>query len=49
MAKTFRPYDQSQMLLMPPSLEEWLPEGRLARFVSELVEEVLDLSEVLAS
>src|SRR5438105_10077748 len=44
--KTFRPYDQSQMLLLPPSLEEWLPEGHLARFVSELVEEVLDLSAI---
>jgi transposase len=47
--KTFRPYDPHQILLLPPSLEEWLPEGHLARFVSELVEEVLDLSEVRAA
>src|SRR2546429_7877662 len=48
-AKVFRPYDQSQMLLLPPSLEEWLPEGHLARFVSELVEESLDLSAIRAA
>ena len=36
--KTSRPYDPNQVLLMPPSLDEWLPEGHLARFVSELVE-----------
>jgi transposase len=46
--KTFRPYDPSQMLLLPPSLEEWLPEGHLARFVSELAEEALDLSAIRA-
>src|SRR4051794_23977749 len=34
---------------MPPSLNEWLPEGHLARFVAELVGEVLDLSAIHAS
>ena len=48
-AKTFRPYDPHQILLLPPSLDEWLPEGHLARFVSELVEEVLDLSAIRAA
>src|SRR3982751_1980949 len=33
---------------MPPSLQEWLPEGHLARFVAELVDEVLDLGPILA-
>lgn len=47
--KTFRSYDQSQMMLMPPSLEEWLRKGHLARWVSELVEEGLDLSPIYAS
>jgi len=47
--KTFRPYDQSQMLLLPPSLDEWLPERHLARFVSELVEDALDLSAIRAA
>ncbi|MDQ6900082.1 MAG: hypothetical protein M3072_11335 [Candidatus Dormibacteraeota bacterium] len=34
--------------MLPPSLEEWLPERHLARFVSELVEEALDLSAIRA-
>lgn len=42
--KTFRAYDQNQSFLMPPSLRDWLPEDHLALFVSELVDEVLDLS-----
>jgi transposase len=42
--KTFRVYDQDQSFLMPPSLRDWLPEGHLAHLVSELVDEVLDLS-----
>ena len=47
-AKTFRAFAHDQMLLLPPSLDDWLPEGHLARFVAELVDEVLDLSPVLA-
>ena len=38
MSYHFRPYEQDQLLLMPPSLTEWVPEGSLARFVSELVD-----------
>jgi transposase len=33
------------LYLLPPSLEEWLPEGHLARFVVEIVHK-LDLSEI---
>ena len=33
---------------MPPSLDEWLPEDHLARFVAELVDQVLDLSAIYA-
>ncbi len=47
--KTFRRYDPHQVFLLPPSIDDWLPEGHLARFVSELVEEVLDLEPFLAS
>src|SRR5487761_2320533 len=47
--KTFRHYDQSQQFLIPPSLDEWLPENHLARFISDLVENVLDLGPFLAS
>jgi transposase len=43
--KTFRPYDPEQMLLMPPSLSDWVPEGHLARGVSDLVD-TLDLSAI---
>ena len=38
--KTFRPYQPDQLLLLPPSIQEWLPEGHLARFVSEVVDEL---------
>jgi transposase len=43
--KTFRPYQPDQLLLLPPSIQEWLPEGHLARFVSEVVD-ALDLSAI---
>jgi transposase len=43
--KTFRPYQPDQLLLLPPSIQEWLPEDHLARFVSEVVDE-LDLAAV---
>jgi len=45
MSKTFRPYDPDQMLLMPPSLADWIPEDHLARFVRDVVEAV-DLSAI---
>ena len=34
MPTTFRPYDPDQLLLLPPSLREGLPEGHLAHHVS---------------
>ena len=43
MGTTFRPYDPEQMLLLPPDLREWVPEGHLAQHVSDLVDAV-DLS-----
>jgi transposase len=45
MAKTFRPYDPDQMLLMPPALADWVPEDHLARFVRDVVE-ALDLRAI---
>lgn len=47
--KTFRAYDPDQVLLLSPVLSEWIPEGDLAHFVSDLVEGALDLSAVYAS
>ena len=45
MAKTFRPYEPNQRLLLPPNLDEWLPEDHMARFVRDVVGE-LDLGEI---
>jgi len=45
MAKTFRPYDPDQLLLMPPALADWVPEDHLARFVSDVVD-TLDLTAI---
>ena len=39
----FRPVDRQTAFLLPPSVDEWLPERHLARFVVELIEQ-LDLS-----
>ena len=46
-APVFDPYDSQQNLLMPLNLSEWLPEEHLARFISEIVEESLDLSPLI--
>jgi transposase len=45
MAKVYRPYFPEQDFLLPPSLREWLPEGHLAYFVSDLIDQ-LDLSQI---
>ena len=47
MAKTFRPYEPDQILLLPPSLREWLPADHLVYFVSD-VTAALDLSAIHA-
>jgi len=44
----FTPVDREQLLLMPPSVAEWLPEDHLARFVIDVVAE-LDTSAFLAA
>jgi len=44
----FRPTDRRIDYLMPPSVEEWLPQRHLARFVVEVVES-LDLRGMSAS
>lgn len=43
--KTFRPYEPDQLLLLPPSLQDWVPEGHLAHFISDLVD-TLELSAI---
>ncbi|MGH9434035.1 MAG: IS1182 family transposase [Terriglobia bacterium] len=47
MSKQFRSCDLNQAYLLPPSLQDWLPEGHLARFVADVVE-TLDLSAIYA-
>jgi transposase len=45
MAQNFLSCDRDQVMLLPPDMAEWLPEGHLARFVIEVVEQ-LDLSGI---
>jgi transposase len=48
--KTFRAYDPDQVLLISPVLSDWVPDGDLAHFVSDLVETgALELSGIYAS
>lgn len=47
MNKRFRACSLDQPFLLPPSLQDWLPEDHLARFVAEITE-TLDLSEICA-
>ena len=47
MGKRFRTDQMDQGLLLP-SLHDWLPEGRLARFIADVIEE-LDLSWIYRS
>ncbi|HEV2005128.1 MAG TPA: IS1182 family transposase [Candidatus Limnocylindrales bacterium] len=46
--KTFRPYDQDTLLLMPPSVRDWVPADSLAAFINDVVNE-LDLAPFLAA
>jgi hypothetical protein len=43
--KIYRPYAPDQSYLLPPSPSEWLPEGHLAYFILELLEDI-DLGEI---
>ena len=47
MGKTFRSWDVDQPLLLPPSVQELVPDGHLAHFVRDTVREALDLSAIL--
>jgi transposase len=47
MAKTYRSYSPDQLLLLPPSLRDWLPENHLVYFVSDVVDQ-LDLTSIEA-
>ena len=45
MSRDFFEVDRETPRLLPPSLQDWLPEGHLARFVVDIVEQ-LDLSDL---
>jgi transposase/IS5 family transposase len=46
--KTFRTYDQDTLLLMPPSIRDWVDPESLPAFISDLVDD-LDLAPFLAA
>ena len=48
MSLKFVSCDRKTSYLLPPSLQDWLPEGHLARFVVEIVEQ-LDLHRIKAA
>ena len=45
MSTKFKPYNPDQPYLLPPTLQEWLPEDHLVYFIMDLGEQ-LDLSEI---
>ena len=46
--KEYRPYHPRQLLILPPALQEWLPEDHLAYFIDDLVEH-FDLKAIEAT
>jgi transposase len=48
MEPKFLEVDRETLYLLPPSVQDWLPEGHLARFIVEIVEQ-LDLRSLKAS
>jgi transposase len=49
MSKHFRPWKIDEAQLLPPSVQDYVPEDHLSRFIVTLVRESLDLSEIEAS
>ncbi|MCC6967380.1 MAG: transposase [Nitrospira sp.] len=47
MSKLFKSWPVDQMMLLPPSVQDLVPEGHLAHFVRDLVRDSLDLSAIL--
>ena len=46
--KTFRTYDQATLLLVPPSIRDWVDPDSLPAFISDLVDD-MDLAPFLAA
>lgn len=49
MSKHFRPWKIDEAQLLPPSVQDYVPEDHLSRFIVVLVRESLDLSEITGS
>lgn len=47
MGKVFRDWDIEQLMMFPPSVEDFVPKGHLAHFVRDTVLEALDLTAIL--
>ena len=47
MGKTFRDWDIEQLMMFPPSVEDFVPQGHVAHFVRSTVSEALDLSAIV--
>ena len=43
--RRFKPYNPDQLYLLPPALRDWIPEGHLALFLSDVVD-TLDLESI---
>ncbi|MCF8231969.1 MAG: IS1182 family transposase [Bacteroidales bacterium] len=46
--QVFKTWNQNQMMLLPPSLDELIPQGHMVRFIDKAVERI-DTSELLES
>ena len=46
MSKKFRPWQVDDVLLLPPSVTDFVPAGHFSHFVRDLVREQLDLSAI---
>ena len=47
MTKSFRPWRVNEAWLLPPSVQEFVPEGHAAHLVRDIVTEELDLAAIL--
>jgi hypothetical protein len=40
MSRNFRRYSLDKHLLLPPNLRDWVPEGHLSHYVSDVVDQL---------
>ncbi len=49
MTKKFRPWQVDDVLLLPPSVTDFVPAGHVSHFIRDLVREQLDLSAIIGA